>query len=585
MTSFPSFGYMGKLLQVDLTTSKVTTQDLPEKLQPFLGGIGFGIKLLYDLLPQGTDPLSPENILMFINGPLTGSQAVMIGRHAAIAKSPLTGLFGYSMCGGFFGWQLKRSGFDGIIITGKAEEPVYLVIQDSNVEIRNASSLWGKGTNAMGKELEEEFKKPYYVGIGQAGENQVRIAGIVDNDERIHGRTGLGAVMGSKNLKVIVAKGTGQVPHANLEAVKALNQQIIKETKENFIKKLLVDNYQKFGTSTLFGISAIGMNLGIKNWELRNWNDYVKITGQVYNKEFVTKNYHCYNCIIGCGRRVGDHKGPEYETLGALGSLCLNSNLASIVEMNQLCDDFGMDTIATGGILAYLMECSEKGLIDEKIAWGDSEKMIQLIKDIATKGTELAVVLGQGTKKAAEQFPNTKDYAMNAKGMEFPMHDPRGGMDLFYATSSRGADHLQGVALTRFLSIPELKTSIITTKEKFCKISQDFNAALDSIVMCKFGVVPQGPITVTQLLQQFTNVTGVALNTDQLLEYGERIFTLERLFNLREAKLTPEDDTVPPRHLEKNPELPKEVRRYYRARKWDQNGVPKEDLLKQLGLP
>lgn len=585
MTSFPSFGYMGKLLQVDLTASKVTTQALPDKLQPFLGGIGFGIKLLYDLLPPGTDPLSPENILMFMNGPLTGSQAVMIGRHAAIAKSPLTGLFGYSMCGGFFGWQLKRSGFDGIIITGKAAKPVYLVIQDDNVEIRNASSLWGKGTNALGKELEKEFKKSYHVGIGPAGENQVRIASIVDNDERVHGRTGLGAVMGSKNLKVVVAKGTKQVPHANLEAVKSLNQQIIKETKENFIKKLLVDNYQKFGTSTLFGISAIGMNLGIKNWELRTWTDYVKITGQVYNRDFVTKNYHCYDCIIGCGRRVGDHKGPEYETLGALGSLCLNSNLASIVEMNQLCDDFGMDTIAVGGILAYLMECSEKGLIDEKIAWGDTQKMIQLIKDIATKGTELAVVLGQGTKKAAEQLPNTKDYAMNAKGMEFPMHDPRGGMDLFYATASRGADHLQGVALTRFLAIPELKTSIMTTKEKFCKISQDFNAVLDSIVMCKFGVVPQGPITVTELLQQFTNVTGVPLDVDQLLEYGERIFTLQRLFNLREAKLTPEDDTVPPRMLEKNPELPKEVRRYYRARKWDQNGIPKEDLLKQLALP
>jgi len=584
MTSFPSFGYVGKLLQVDLTSSKVTTQELPENLQPFLGGIGFGIKLLYDLLPQGTDPLSPENILMFMTGPMTGTQAVMIGRHAAIAKSPLTGLFGYAMCGGFFGWQLKRAGFDGIIITGKAEAPVYLVIQDGEVEFRNASSLWGMGTYALGKTLNEEFEKTHYIGIGQAGENQVRIAGIVDNDERIHGRTGLGAVMGSKNLKVIVAKGDGQIPHADLEAVKALNQQIIKETKENFIKKVLVDNYQKFGTSTLFGISAIGRNLGIKNWELRTWNDYAKITGQVYNREFVTKNYHCHNCIIGCGRRVGDHKGPEYETLGALGSLCLNSNLASIIEMNELCDDFGMDTIATGGILAYLMECSEKGLIDEQIAWGDTEKMIQLIKDIATKNTELAVVLGQGTKKAAEQIPNSTDYAMNAKGMEMPMHDPRGGMDLFYATASRGADHLQGVALTRLLSIPELKTSILTTKEKFCKISQDFNAALDSLVMCKFGVVPQGPISVTQILQQFTNIIGVPLDVNQLLEYGERIFNLQRLFNLREANLTPKDDMVPPRFLEKNPEFSKEVRRYYRTRKWDQNGIPKEEILKQLGL-
>jgi len=584
MTNFPPYGYIGKLLRVDLATESATTQDLPEELRPFLGGIGFGIKLLYDFLPQGTDPLSPENILMFMTGPMTGTQAVMIGRHAAIAKSPLTGLFGYAMCGGFFGWQLKRAGFDGIIITGKAEEPIYLVIQDGDVELRNAGSLWGLGMHSMSKALDKEFEKPYYVGIGQAGENQVRIAGILDNDERIHGRTGLGAVMGSKNLKVIVANGTGQVPHADLKAVKALNQQIIKETKENFIKKALVDNYAKFGTSSLFGISAIGRNLGIKNWELRTWNDYVKITGQVYNREYVTKNYHCHNCIIGCGRRVGDHKGPEYETLGALGSLCMNSNLASIIEMNELCDDFGMDTIATGSILAYLMECSEKGLIDEPIAWGETEKMIQLIKDIATKNTELAVVLGQGTRKTAEKIPNSKDYAMNVKGMEMPMHDPRGGMDLFYATASRGADHLQGVALTRFLSIPELKINIFTTKETFCKISQDFNAALDSLVMCKFGVVPQGPISVTQILQQFTNITNVPLEVNQLLEYGERIFNLERLFNLREANLTPQDDMVPPRFLEKNPELPKEVKHYYRARKWDQNGVPKAEILKHLGL-
>lgn len=577
-------GYIGKLLEIDLSESKIAKIPLSEALKPFLGGLGIGVKILYDSLPKGTAPLSPENLLIIMTGPMTGSGAIMTGRHAAVAKSPLTGLIGYAMCGGFFGAQLKRAGFDGIILKGKAAQPSSIIIRDGEAELRNATALWGKGVHAMGTLITEEFEKSAFLAIGQAGENQVKIASIVDNDERVHGRTGLGAVMGSKNVKVIVAKGTQNVPTADPEGVKQLNQELIQETKTNFMKKMLVDNYKKFGTSTLFGLSAIGYNLGIKNWALRSWKDYTEISGQKLNKEFVTKNYHCYMCIIGCGRRVGDHKGPEYETLGALGSLCLNTNLESIVEMNKLCDDFGMDTIAVGGILAYLMECSEKGLIKEKIEWGDSQKMIQLIKEIANKHTELAVILGQGTKVAAIHIPNSSEYAMNVKGMETPMHDPRGGMDLFYATASRGADHLQGVALTRFLAIPELKTSMLTSKEKFCKISQDYNATLDSLCMCKFGVVPQGPISVTGILKQYTNVTGISLKPDQLLEIGERIFNLQRQFNLRETNLGPEEDTVKPRFLEKNPHLEKEVRRYYRARGWDRNGVPKTETLKHLNI-
>jgi len=210
--------------------------------------------------------------------------------------------------------------------------------------------------------------------------------------------------------------------------------------------------------------------------------------------------------------------------------------------------------------------------------------MVQLVKDLATKATELAGILGQGTKQASEQISKSSDFAMNVKGMEMPMHDPRGGMDLFYATASRGADHLQGVALTRFLAIPELKTSMLTSKEKFCKISQDFNATLDSLCVCKFGVVPQGPISVTNILQQYKNVTGTEFTPTQLLEIGERIFNLQRLFNLREANLTPDADTVQPRFLEKNPSLAKEVRRYYRNRGWDRSGVPKPETLNRLGI-
>jgi len=584
MNDVPKFGYIGKILEIDLADSKINKLKLSDNQLQFFGGIGLGTKILYDSLPKGTDPLSPANLLMFMTGPMTGSNAIMTGRHAAIAKSPLTGIIGYAMCGGYFGWQLKKAGYDGIILKGRAAKPSYIVIQDANVEIRDAHTLWGKGTHALKGILLKEFEKLYYEAIGPAGENQVRIASIVDSDERVHGRTGLGAVMGSKNLKVVVVQGTGEVPQADLNAVKEYNQRLIKETKTNLMKRVLVENYKKFGTSTMFGLSAIGYNLGIKNWQLRSWKDYSKISGQRLNKEFVTTNYHCYNCIVGCGRKVGDRKGPEYETLGSLGSLCLNTNLEALVEMNQLCDDLGMDTIAMGGILAYAMECSERGLIEEKIPWGDSEKMLQLIKDIAHQSTELTMILSQGTKKAAGKIPNSSAFACNVKNMETPLHDPRIGNDLFYATGSRGADHLQGVALTRFLAIPEFGTSLLTSKVRFAIISQNFNVFLDSLCLCKFGVVPQGFMSVTDVLHQLKNVTGIQLKPKEVLEIGERIFNLQRLFSLREVNLTPEDDTVAPRFLKKNPNLPKEVRRYYKARGWDKNGVPKTETLNRLGI-
>ncbi|MHA1268315.1 MAG: aldehyde ferredoxin oxidoreductase family protein [Candidatus Helarchaeota archaeon] len=583
-----NYGYIGKLLRIDLSTGSISEEPLKEELKKeYLGGSGIGSKILYDELPSNTDPFSPENILIFMTGPLTGTEVIMTGRHTVVSKSPLTGILGYSSCGGYFGYHLKSAGFDGIIIKGAADHPVYINIDNNNVSINSATDIWGKNISNLKNFTKEIIKSNYFVAIGPAGEKMVNIAGIVDFDFRNAGRTGLGAVMGSKKLKLIAVKGDGKPEVKDSEGIKELNQKIIKESKENFMKKMLLDNYKKFGTSALFGLSAVIGNLGIKNWQLRNWKDYSKIQGQVLNEKYVDKTYGCFRCIIRCGRilKDGSH-GPEYETLGSLGSMCLNTDLESIIEMNNICNENGIDTISAGCILAYLMECSENGLIKEKIDWGDANKMKQLLKEICECSSEMGKLLSKGVARISEQIPNSKDFAFHVKSLEIPMHDPRTGMDLAYSTSSRGACHLQGQTLVKLMPIPELGIKFLTSKAEYIKISQDWNAILDSICFCKFGVAPQGPINVSDI-PEYLNMAidpSVKYTANDLLVIGERIFNLHRLFGIREKSLSSKDDVVQPRFLKKNPRFNIELREYYRKRNWDRSGIPTENLKNKLNL-
>ncbi|MHC1590765.1 MAG: aldehyde ferredoxin oxidoreductase family protein, partial [Candidatus Helarchaeales archaeon] len=452
-----------------------------------------------------------------------------------------------------------------------------------------ASGLWGKGTYETKKALEKEHPGAKLQMIGIAGENGVKFASIVDGDERNAGRTGMGAVMGSKNLKAIVAIGQQKVEVANPEELSALVKKLVEDTEKNLMKKIMIDNYKKFGTSALFGISHLMRNIGIKNWQLRYWKDHVKISGQEIRKRYFEKQYYCHRCIIGCGRviRYKDQHvhGPEYETLGALGTMCLNKDLDSIVEINYACNDYGMDTISTGGVIAFIMECSEKGLIQEKIPWGDGKKMLELVNAIARREEGLGKLLAEGVRKASEQIgQGSEEFAMQCKGLEIPQHDPRTGMDLAYSTTSRGADHLQGQTLTKLMGSKDLELTMTSSNAQYIKLNQDYNTFVDSLATCKFGLAPQGFLEPHELLEIFKLVTGKELSTNEMLDIGEKIFNLQRLLAIREAGDLGKLDRIQRRFTEKNKKYEEEIAQYYRRRFWTPNGVPSKMILRKLKI-
>lgn len=581
-------GYVGKILWVDLTRSKLDPRDFPSEYKEYIGGLGVGTKILWDHLPENADPYGPENILIFMTGPLTGN-TIMCGRHTTLAKSPLTGMIGHSSCGGFFGAQLKRAGFDGIVVQGRSSSSVYLVINGGSAELKDAKDLAGKGTYAVAKILKEKYPNGKLVMIGQAGERGVRFASIVDGDERNAGRTGMGAVMGAKNLKAIVAIGNLTVEVAKPEVLKEKEKWHIDQTQNNLMKKAMVDNYKKFGTSALFGISHLMRNLGIKNWDLRYWLDHVKISGQELRKKFFEKQYYCQRCIIGCGRVIrykGELvHGPEYETMGALGTLCLNPSLENIVEINYRCNDYGMDTISTGGCLAFIMECSEKGLIDEKIEWGDGKKMLELVDLIARREEGLGNTLSNGTRKAAEIIgKGSEEFAMQCKGLEIPLHDPRTGMDIAYSTTSRGADHLQGQTLTKLLGSKDLELTMTSSNAQYIKVNQDYNVFIDSLCTCKFGLAPQGFLEPNDLLELYDLVTGQQLAINNALDVGEKTFNLLRLLAIREAGDLGKLDRIQDRFTKKNKHYEEEIAQYYRRRFWNPNGVPSKMIIRKFKI-
>ncbi|MDP2971076.1 MAG: aldehyde ferredoxin oxidoreductase N-terminal domain-containing protein, partial [Deltaproteobacteria bacterium] len=368
-------GYIGKILNLDLTHSRVSIEDLNEDwAKQFIGGSGLGAKYLHEMTDEKTDPLGTENLLIFMTGPFTGTPVPLSGRHAVVSRSPLTGIFGESDVGGTWGAHLKKAGFDGIIITGKSPKPAYLWIDDGKVEIRDASHLWGKDTYDIDPILARETREKAAIStIGQAGENQVLLAAIMTDgrDGRAAGRCGLGAVMGSKNLKAIAVYGTHKVEVFHPEEV----DRLPKEYSAMIIKN--AENFRKYGTAgALSTFEAMG-TLPLQNWKfVGRWEESAeKINGFTLSETLLTGRYFCDACFLGCGRRVKidqgpyagvDGAGPEYETLALLGSNCLIDNLEALCYANELCNRFGLDTISTGGVIAFGMEAFEKGLIDQE---------------------------------------------------------------------------------------------------------------------------------------------------------------------------------------------------------------------------
>ncbi len=608
-------GYMSKVLRVDLTAGTFSIQTFgDEVLRKYIGGSGLGTKILYDETDQYTDPLGPENRLIFMTGPIVGTRALNSGRYHVVTKSPLTGIFGESSSGGTFGPELKFAGFDGIVFMGISPAPVYLWIENGKPELKDASHLWGSDTYEVDEKLKSELGKDIVTcSIGPAGERLVRIASIMNDgtDARAAGRCGVGAVMGSKKLKAIAVRGSQKPPTADEQAlinsVKKWGPVIVKST-----------GWAKIGTSNgIEGAEAIG-NLPVKNWSQGNFPGVKTINGYYMADTILTKRYYCEKCVMGCGRTVevkqGKYKsteggGPEYETIGHMGSNCLIDNIDAIALANELCNRYGIDTISTGAAVAFAMEAYERGLITKEMAggleikWGDPDVLIALVKKIASR-EDIGYLLGEGTRAAAKTLGGVaEEFAVHVKGLEFPAHDPRNavGTGLQFATSARGACHLS--SFTHDFEIgctfPELGYDKspnrweINGKGEFIAKFQNVMGMFDSLTHCKFLVYGLGDSIIKTMLDWVNAVTGWDMTFDEFMLTGERIFNLKRLYNVKHG-ISRKDDTLPPRILthkrgtggaaENLPFLGAMLSDYYQYRGWDEFGIPTKATLERLGL-
>ncbi len=588
------YGWMGKIIRINLNTREISREKLDKKLsEEYIGGRGFGTKIVYEEIPVNIDPLGADNKLVFAVGPLTGTKVPTSGRFSLSTRSPLTKTIFDSNAGGFWGPVFKSAGYDMLIIEDKSETPVHIVIENDEIAIKEADELWGKGIKETDKVLQKTLGKGFQnMMIGPAGENLVKIATISVNGHRSFGRGGVGAVMGSKKLKAISVKGNQQPKIYDPEKFEFMIYETDKWIKAN---PLTSSAFPSFGTGVLMNLVNDAGALPTRNFQQTQFENADKISGEAIAEKILVKNDACYNCPLRCGRRTKtkseDGYGPEYETAGLMGANLGISDIEAIAEMHYLSDDLGLDTISLGGTISCLMEMSEKGKIDYNLRFGDIEKTKELMYKIAARegiGDELA----EGSKKFAEKYDAGK-YAMQVKGLEIPAYDPRGmkGRGLGYITSNRGACHLRGYMIgPEILGIPKMLNRFNPVgKSGFLINQQDFFAVVDSLVICKFVTLAVGEEFFARLL---STVTGVEKSQQDLLDIGEKIWTLERLYNLK-AGFTEEDDVLPRRFLEEKGTGPAAdqvfeqdimLAEYYRCRGWDKKGVPTPEKLEELGL-
>ncbi len=587
-------GWMGKIIKVDLSTGEQETVEITDELRrKYLGGRGLGVKLYTEICSPQTESFSPQNALIFLTGPLTGIIPTA-GRYQVISRSPLTNTICDSSSGGIFGAELKKTGLDGFIVIGKAKKPVYLLITDNGIEIKDASHLWGKNTHQTRDTLIEEYSaKASIASIGPAGENQVIYAAVMNDKDRAAGRGGMGAIMGSKNLKAIIAIGSKEIPTANPDALKELLTKVDRLIDKNPVTG---KSLQLLGTSVLVNIiNAHGM-YPTENFQRGVFNDAEGTSGEKIAEVLLQKRSACFRCPIACGRSTKtedkEGEGPEYETVWAFGAQLGINDLTKITEANYLCNELGLDTITTGSTIGCAMELYEKGVFPHELKWGDADILEKLVTDIAYKrgiGAELAL----GSKRLAEKY-GRPELAMQVKGMEIPAYDPRGvqGQALSYATSNRGGCHMRAYMIaTEILGSPVFMDRYsINGKPEIVALLQDISAVVDSMILCRFL---QLAISISTFTEMVNVVTGWNYTDDELLEVGKRIYTLEREFNFK-AGFTRKDDLLPPRFLEEELEegssrnrvvrLDDMLNRYYEIRGWDKNGVPTAKTINELGI-
>ncbi|ABN06363.1 Aldehyde ferredoxin oxidoreductase [Methanocorpusculum labreanum Z] len=588
-------GYAGNMVYVDLTSGTTAVKPTPPELKKsYIGGRGFGIRLLTDMVDPKIDPLSDKNILVFAAGPLTGTGIPLGSRYEVSTIAPLTGLAVSANSGGVFGWKLKKAGFDAAVITGKSAKPVYLLLDNGKAELRDASRLWGKTTGETTDAIVEELKDPSVrvSCIGPSGEKLVLMSCIINEKTRAAGRGGVGAVMGSKNLKAIAARGDQLIKPADEEQLKTVKERVKNKIQENGIAKGLHD----YGTAVLVNILNENYLLPTRNFQTAHFDGAEKISGETMAQTILKKPKGCYSCIVQCGR-VHEFdgvtgEGPEYEPDWGFGADCGVDDLKIIARANDLCNEYGLDSISVPTTIACLMEMAEKGYIDHPIRFGDAEGMLKLVEQIAKRegiGDELA----EGSFQFATKHGHP-ELSMSSKKQELPAYDPRGiqGYGLATATSVRGGDHVYAYMISpEILGAPEkIDPYLIKGKPQWVKTFQDLTAAIDATGMCLFTSFALDAEDYADLLSA---TTGVKIGADELLQVGERIWNLQKLYNVKRG-FGRKDDTLPDRLLHEPlkegapagqvSHVLEMLDEYYALRGWDAEGVPTEAKLKELGL-
>lgn len=592
--------YCDQILRVDLTRGAIHTTPLPGDAMPvILGGKGLGAWLLYSEQPPGVHPLSPENHLIFHNGPLTGTTAPTAGRFGCTTRSPATMTYSDTYCGGYWGQMLKYAGYDALVVTGVADQPAILVIDNDQVELRPADHLWGMNITETTHRLREEFGHDWQsLVIGPPGEKQRYLAGIF-NETRALARGGVGAVMGSKNLKAIVTRGNGYINVYDPEKYRRALQLAFRAVRMSSEVTLL----SKEGTINILEIINVMGALPTRNFQSGQFEAADEVSGAAFREHNWVKDYACFGCPIGCGkytRPLADGKfieGPEYETTFALGPNCAIGDRETIIKLNWYCDEYGLDTISAGGVIGFVMEMFERGVLAAadldgiEPRFGDCQSALMLIEKMA-RVEGCGEWLAQGVADIARQYPQAQAYAMHVKGLEMPAYHPNAakGTALAYAISERGACHLRGAPLGELFS-GSADPLAIDGKAHLFRDHQADKAVWDSACLCYF---PGYGMTLKELWQLVTAATGFDYpRVADFERVGERISTLARVFNVREG-FTREQDTLPRRNLSQpmadGPaeghvvELTPMLDEYYRLMGWDINGVPTAQRLDDLGL-
>ena len=604
-------GYMGKLLRVNLSEGRITEEELDAELtKSYVGGNGLGIRMFYNEVSPKVEALSPDNKLFLLTGPVTGTAFPSAGRFQAIFKSPLTGLLTDSSCGGFWGAELKRAGFDGVILEGKADKPVYLWINDGKVEIRDAADLWGIDALEVQKVIRDKLgdQRVRVVAIGPAGEKCVPMASLMTDDARAAGRGGGGAVMGAKNVKAVAVRGHKRVEVASPAEYEELCKKISDST--------FSEGWVKYGTaSSIDGWWDKG-DVPVRNFKIGMWEPALKLGGARMHDTILVRGNACWACRNACGREVKldserykyEGPGPEYETLGMLGTNLMIDDLEVVTIANDICNRYGIDTISAGGAIGFAMEAFEKGLLTTKdtggleLTWGNGQAVLKAV-ELMGKSEGFGAFLNQGTRAMSRSLGEaSKPFATEVKGLEAPAHDPRAlfAMGVCYATSPRGACHMHAPTMIyeHGGEAPEPSWGLTgsypaqseTDKGLLAKVVQDKGHVVSSLVSCYFIGMFVPPADLAKALEL---ATGVAYSADSLKLLAERAYAIQRAFNIRSVGISAADDYLPARLVEPFaegaakdvvPNIKTMLEDYYQVRGWTKDGKPSPDSLEKLGL-